>query len=94
MLTFLPQVIFSLDSLQQSLVTVACLTSHREGVTKYSQGTCLEISSSEVTSLMMGNSYLKSRVWLIWTSWSCLSRCRAPSLHLVTRMLSALRHSL
>ena len=53
MLTFLPQVIFSLDSLQHSLVTVACLTSHREGVTKYSQGTCLEISSSEVTSLMM-----------------------------------------
>ena len=51
MLTLLPQVIFSWDSLQQSLVTVVCLTSHRVGVTRYSQGTCLEIGSNEVTSL-------------------------------------------
>ena len=43
MLTRRPQVIFSCASLQQSLVTVVCLTSHRDGVTRYSQGTCLEI---------------------------------------------------
>ena len=43
MLTRRPQVIFSCASLQQSLVTVVCLTSHREGVTRYSQGTCLQI---------------------------------------------------
>ena len=43
MLTRRPQVIFSCASLQHSLVTVVCLTSHREGVTRYSQGTCLEI---------------------------------------------------
>ena len=43
MLTRRPQVIFSCASLQQSLVTVVCLTSHRDGVTRYNQGTCLEI---------------------------------------------------
>ena len=46
MLTRRPQVIFSCASLQQSLVTVVCLTSHREGVTRYSQGTCLEIRAA------------------------------------------------
>ena len=43
LLTRRPQVIFSCASLQQSLVTVVCLTSHLEGVTRYSQGTCLQI---------------------------------------------------
>ena len=66
LLTRRPQVIFSCASLQQSLVTVVCLTSHRDGVTRYSQGTCLEIRVAvrslahlQQTQWMMSVTYMK-----------------------------------
>ena len=46
LLTFLPQVIFSCDSLQHSLVTVTCLIRYLLGVTRYNQGTCLQLTHS------------------------------------------------
>ena len=49
LLTLLPQVIFSLvlASLQHSLVTATCATSHLLGVTRYSHSTCLHTPQSD-----------------------------------------------